>query len=603
MHNADSAAKRYLYAAQLGASIQYFDAVLYTLSKLGSYYFNHREDFKQSRKYLLQATLYCEKVSPKQYSLIPRVYNMMGNTYFKSGHNDSAIWYYKLALHFIDSLSISTDHLPTTIYANMGSVLTASRQYRQGAEYIQKAISLQKKRLGKQDFDSRDSSLLASNYGNLGALYASFLGNMDSALYWWKKGIQIYRAQENQTELQHTYGNIAIGWLLADNQNIEQAALYLDTAIRSDRANSNNNGEIQYALAQLSYLQGAYRTSVEHGQRALALYSGSGEKVREKDIYEILSYSYAHLGEAENSRKYRRQFQIMSNQLLNKEITESIGQMEVQYRISEKDKELAQQGALLYRQRYWLTASLASAFLLALIIIGLIRHARQKRILHQEQVRNLQQSEKIEKMQVKMEAEEQERTRIARELHDGLGVLLSAAKINHNVLGKALPENLRSNRAYRESYEIIAQMQQEIKTIANNLVPDYIAHKNFEEAINALTNKFRNTGIFDLALYTYGNPRELHPDRSFALYRILEEIIHNTVKHAEASELVIQVMYHEDQLHLSTEDNGKGFDTNKRYTGIGLQSIQSRISMLKGYLILSSEPNHGTTYNIEVPYS
>src|SRR5690606_22577807 len=122
-----------------------------------------------------------------------------------------------------------------------------------------------------------------------------------------------------------------------------------------------------------------------------------------------------------------------------------------------------------------------------------------------------------------------------------------------------------------------SQMQQEVEWITNNLVPDYITENGLENAIQALLAKFNRPGDFDIQLSSYGQTNELHPDRAFSLYRVLEEIIHNAVKHSGAKHLDIQLLYHPEQLHISLEDNGRGFDIQVTYAGMGMQNIENRI--------------------------
>jgi len=234
-------------------------------------------------------------------------------------------------------------------------------------------------------------------------------------------------------------------------------------------------------------------------------------------------------------------------------------------------------------------------------LLGMIYYSRQKQRLQLGRLRNMEQQQKIGHMHVKMEAEESERARIARELHDGLGVLLSAAKVNHNLLGKSLSDEQKHNAAFTDSGEIITQIYAELRSVTQNLIPDYIAHKSLEDALEVLVAKL-DSPAFRIVLQSYGERQELHPETSFAIYRALEEIVNNAIKHSGSSELMIQLLYHDDQLHIATEDNGKGFDTRKSYQGLGLGNIIRRIEKTGGFITLSSTPAKGTLYVMEIPY-
>lgn len=279
----------------------------------------------------------------------------------------------------------------------------------------------------------------------------------------------------------------------------------------------------------------------------------------------------------------------------------SISESESKYRLFEKNNELAENKARLYRQRLWLTASLGGGIILAGALLGIIFYARQRQRLQAGRLRNMEQQQQIDQLRVKMEAEENERARIARELHDGLGVLLSAAKINHHLLGKTAPTDLSHNTAYRESGEIITQIYGELRSVTQNLIPDYIAHKSLEDALSVLIAKVDAPG-FRVGLQAYGERREIHPEISFAIYRAIEEIVNNAIKHSGGTELMIQLLYHSDQLHITTEDDGKGFDAQKNYLGMGLNNITRRIEKTGGYITLSAMQGKGTMYSMEIPY-
>ncbi len=596
----DSIVKRYQYASVMSRSVGYHEATAYCFMKLGFYYFDDQPDYPRSRAYLYNAIPYCKHLKKDYYWLVPYIYNLLGATYFNLGHHDSAMLYYNRAIRVIDSLPMPLlPAISASIYGNIGSVLAASHQFQQGIHYIQKSLTLNLKNKKPR----QKNALIALNYANLASLHSNNqLSNKDSADYYWEMAARLYRELGMRERLQYVYASRAGTGTTILFRNIGIAERYLDTAIRIDPEAAQNHIAVQSSLTSLYYYKGAYADAIRHGQHVLKLCDSIGMRERKRDVYEILAYAYIHLGDTLHSHQYQRRFKLLSDSLLNEEITRSIGQMEVRYRIADKDKALAENKAALYRQRSWLIGSISFGLILLLSLLAFLRSSREKRRLHREQLQNLQQQQKIAHLQVKMNAEEQERKRIARELHDGLGVLLSAAKINHALLGKVLAPACSDVFAYRQSKDILEQMQQEIRIIAHNLVPDYITHKSFEEALATLAKKFNDPGVFAISVYSYGQLRNLHPERSFALYRVIEEIMHNAVKHSGGKELTIQLMYHQDQLHITIEDNGKGFDTDLAYMGMGLHNIRTRVALLKGLVNLSSAKDQGTTYTLEVPY-
>lgn len=595
----DSAAQHYYRAFSFSKLADDHKGIVHCATKLGSYYFNTKRDYIGSQRVLKEALPYLKKLDKKNVSFIPLLYNLLGNAYYRTGANDSAIFCYTQAINSLDSFAIHKPQLRIQLYGNMGAVLAASGQYRQGAQYMKTA--LHSKEIG--------SSEKARNYHNLGSLYSNYLGNMDSALYWWQQAVVVYRGLQDTANLQDLYANMGVGWTDITHLDIDKAKQYLDTAIQFGIYNAESNVLVQQGLSTVFYYRQQYGLCISHALRMLDICERRGNRERKLLAYWLLTYGYAHINNAEKTHEFQLKRALLNDSIWDEQITLSISELETKYRFSEKNKELAEKNkilaenqAALYRQRFWLAGSIGGGLVLLLSLMGFIRSSRQKRRLHREQLQSLQQQQKIAQLQVKVSAEEEERRRIARELHDGIGVLLSAAKIHHTLLGKALPEAGKDTIAYNESEQILLQMQQEIKTITHNLVPDYITHKSFEETLETLTARFNRPGAFEIQLQVYGAVQDMHPDRSFSLYRAMEEIIHNAVKHSGATELIIQLMYHPDQLHINIEDNGRGFDAGNIYPGMGLQNIRSRIALLGGYLNFSSEIELGTTYTLEIPY-
>jgi two-component system, NarL family, sensor kinase len=588
----DSVFTLYSTANRIAKQIGYNRAVVYTACKMGDFYFNKKRQYRQSKSVLYEALHYLSKLNANDRKrFVPMTCNLLANALYMNGQNDSAIHYYSVALNAMQTMGVNNPGTLVQVYSNMGAVLSASGQHVKGIEYLKKTLTL----------PNVDSTDLGKNYGNLGALYANFLNNMDSATYWWRKAIPIHKALGHTKELQDIYANMGTGWTLMLHQDIAKAQRYFDTAVAIDTAAVWNNIMLQQGLSATSYFRGNYAEAIKHARRTLEIAAYTGDREKELYAYWTLSYSYAHLGDTQKTHEYQRRLSFLDDTLRNEKIMHSISESESKYRLFEKNNELAQNKARLYRQQLWLTGGLGGGIILIGALLSILLYTRQKQRLQLDRLRNMEQQQKIGYLYVKMEAEESERARIARELHDGLGVLLSAAKVNHNLLGKSLSEEQKHNTAFTDGGEIITQIYAELRSVTQNLIPDYIAHKSLEDALEVLTAKL-DTPAFRIAVQSYGQRRELHPETSFAIYRALEEIVNNAVKHSGSSELMLQLLYHDDKLHITTEDNGQGFDTRKSYPGLGLSNIIRRIEKIGGYVTLSSTPDKGTLYVMEIPY-
>jgi two-component system NarL family sensor kinase len=521
--------------------------------------------------------------------------------YYKSGNFDSAILLYKKLLSQQHPAFSTSRSLMGDAYSAMGAMYATIGDTSMALRYFNQLSALAKR--------YQDSALLLTGLTNKAALLANY-NYSDKALSLALEAFQIAGALSDwgtQKDLAYT---IAIAFL--QQHKPKEALPYSKLSLKLTLQLNINKESIAgpYNLLGYNYNEMKdFKMALHYLLPALKAALSDQDWQNIENAYGQLTAAYEGLGQYATALEYSRESMRLLRKVRGPENTQKLAQAELRYKVAQKNVELAETNkflaknkAQLYQQRYWLIGSISLAIILLLSVILTLRNSRQKRKLHREQLHNLQQQKKIEHLKLKVEVEEEERRRMARELHDGLGVLLSAAKINHTVIGKDLSSSPSGNIAYQESAEILEQMQQEIKTITHNLVPNYISHKNFEEALELSIAKFNQPGTFLIQRHSYGVVQDLHPDRSFSLFRVIEEIINNAAKHARASKLIIQLLYHTDQLHITIEDNGIGFDITENYSGMGLHNIRNRIELLQGYLNLSAQKDKGTTYTIEIPY-
>lgn len=199
--------------------------------------------------------------------------------------------------------------------------------------------------------------------------------------------------------------------------------------------------------------------------------------------------------------------------------------------------------------------------------------------------------------------QENERKRIASDLHDSLGPLLSAVKLNINSIEMQHPDDKEViERSGKYLDEIIGSLRQ----ISYNLLPNTLERKGLSEAIKEFIGQINhknnsvNIHFFVIKEFIVPKEKEIH------LFRIIQEIVHNTIKHSNARSLQIGLTAEEGNLLLLTKDDGKGFDINKEKLnkrGLGLKSLESRVEILNGILSLESMPEQGTNYFIKIPLS
>jgi signal transduction histidine kinase len=216
---------------------------------------------------------------------------------------------------------------------------------------------------------------------------------------------------------------------------------------------------------------------------------------------------------------------------------------------------------------------------------------------------NLEKEKELKSLKYIIEGEEKERSRLARELHDGVNGSLGAIKLMADS-GKANKND--GNENIEKIKSLIDQVSTEVRDISHNLMPDVITQYGLIQAIESYLERIRGSDRLKTDFQHYADFGDIDNSIKVTVYRIVQELTRNIIKHSGATECLIQINRHESNLSLVVEDNGGGFDVFEhshveKPEGIGLQSIYSRINLMDGKIDIQSELNSGTSVNIDIP--
>ncbi|MEQ6119833.1 PAS domain-containing sensor histidine kinase [Reichenbachiella sp. MALMAid0571] len=201
-----------------------------------------------------------------------------------------------------------------------------------------------------------------------------------------------------------------------------------------------------------------------------------------------------------------------------------------------------------------------------------------------------------------LEGQEQERKRLAREIHDGIGPILSTLKMNlANIEGDVETISHELGDKFRKSYEMIDEAANDLRSISHNLMPRVLSDFGLIEALETLCEKIDETKGIEVSFINSGWHERLDEVTELALYRIGQELINNTLKYAQAKKITLQVIRRDLNIQLMYEDDGKGFLPELVSKGIGLMNIENRAKALAGEVIIDSHPGRGMTATVEIP--
>lgn len=275
-------------------------------------------------------------------------------------------------------------------------------------------------------------------------------------------------------------------------------------------------------------------------------------------------------------------------------------ELEEKYKSAEKDKELIENKMTIQARTNQRNIFLSLGLVLTLLSFLAFNRFRSKQKLDASRILHLEKEKKILSMNAMLEGQEAERLRIAKDLHDGLGGLLSSVKAR---LSKIMTEvsKIESFSLYEKTTEMVDDACDEVRRISHNLLPGSLRLAGLKTAVEQLGEELNESHSFEVKTEVLGYEDDLDQTTEVFIFRIIQEAINNIIKHAKAKIVLVQLSETDDEYHITIEDDGQGFDTQSDSEGLGLKSIRSRVEFLKGELDLVSNLGIGSTLTVHVP--
>lgn len=307
-------------------------------------------------------------------------------------------------------------------------------------------------------------------------------------------------------------------------------------------------------------------------------------------IIDRLAEIESKLGNYQSAYNLLEETIVLKDSIYNRNQKLKINQLEAQYNQSESDKKIMTLENKTKLQQIIAVSSIS----LVLLLVGFFIYAiKQRKIRTRQQLLSLEQQKAVEVSQALMEGGEQERTRVARELHDGLGGKLTGIKLNVENTARAT-----NNEKLQKTVSQLEDTIQDIRQLSHNLMPVSLIRYGLGEALSDFVQSMQ-TPQAKITYYASNLSVLEDKNKQLSVYRIVQELVNNAVKHAEASDIFLQCTVENNQLLIDIEDNGKGFDPGTVKRNMGLNNIETRVNYLKGKINIYSSPGKGTTINIE----
>ncbi|MFZ0599603.1 MAG: ATP-binding protein [Flavobacterium sp.] len=330
--------------------------------------------------------------------------------------------------------------------------------------------------------------------------------------------------------------------------------------------------------------------------------------VDQKNYYNELSKVYNATRNYDKAYFYANKYNVINDSLNDTKFKSEIVELEAKYKKAENEKKITMlqsqnENAALMLNNNRLNSILFAVLSVLLFLIVLFlwilnknekKLSVQKEINHEQELTALENQQKLSVTNALIEGEEVERKRIARDLHDGLGSMLSGLKIHLKLAEK---ENALSPA---EINTLLDNSIKELRNISQNLMPESLLKLSLEHALRDVCMANSNAKTTIEFQYLIQKPN-LPKNYEIVIYRIIQELLNNALKYAEATQILVSCSQNKDTFFITVEDNGIGFDvSDKNNSGMGLRNIKNRVEFLKGKLEIESTPNKGTSTYIEL---
>ncbi|WP_210423718.1 tetratricopeptide repeat-containing sensor histidine kinase [Croceivirga thetidis] len=355
-----------------------------------------------------------------------------------------------------------------------------------------------------------------------------------------------------------------------------------------------------------------YRKGLEYAQKCRELALQYQNKIIEAEIYKELSYYQHQLGRDGEALESLASYVAISDTINTSELEKEINRLESQYQSEKKERQIFQlksennetelELAKKQSENYFLISISLGLFILASLTFFGYRNFKKQDQLKSAEINQLKYEQESKVYSAMLEGQENERQRLAIDLHDGLAGRLSATRIKLEKLAKK-SNGQTAELEFKQAAKNIDDSLSELRGIAMNLMPETLFRYGLKNAIEDYCSSI-SSGIDDIKfiIQFYDDDRELSNSKSLTIYRIMQELINNAVKHSKAKEVLVQYLIEDDKIHITVEDNGNGFSPKESVTsgGMGLNNLRTRVAYLNGEIDFDSIPNEGTNVNIVI---
>lgn len=568
---------------------------------ISTYYLNKKNDSAE----VLSKSLYKFVLKQKLNKKIGNVELLIGETKFATTKSDEALKYYKKAL-----LSFRTNKDlkgESSALLRIGHVYGNYFKYDQALNYFDKSLKISE--------SINDSMSIAKIMVSIGNVYSGRFKFKESTEYF-LKGLNICQLLNNEKSQALIYAYIGSNYDLQKDYINSYESYIKSLEISTKYKDLKNQRRTLFYLSSSFLNQKKYKESVKFAHKSLDLDKTLGSAIFSRTNHYNLAEAYKELNNTEMAFKHLEKATSLENEIQQFNANKKLQDLEIsQIRREDSLKNIAKELKATIAHKEEKTnlilawgGSLSALSICAFLIFRNIK--RKQRMAEKERQEQIEEKEKILKdlelstIDAMIKGQEKERERLAADLHDSVGATLTAAKLQFDYLIKNKDEAKYSEELIKKTSTLLEDAYVEIRSMAHLKNSGVMAKNGLLPAVEKLSSNASGINGLTFEVQSFGLDQRLENALEISIFRIIQELVTNVIKHANATKGIVHLTNHDDNLNIMIEDNGIGFNPkqiSKTKVGMGISSIDKRVEHLDGKLTIESEKNKGTTVIIDIP--
>jgi len=479
-------------------------------------------------------------------------------------------------------------------YSNLSNLMGDLGEYKKQEDYARKAVEIAKK--------TKDKNNLFISYFMLSYSLSNLDRNTEAKTY--LDSARINLDTNSNIDILSTYYLVSAEVFKKLNQ-LDSAFHYFKKCYTVSIKNNYNFGKAE-ALLQMGGISIQQKKNLEAENYLL-----EGIKLAEEihyfnmldEGYKYLSDNYAQTGRYKLAYEYFKKYKEMNDSVVSMESKKYATTLEKKYESEKKDNQIKLQKAKLQKRTFLNYILIGSAVTLLLIFSLSYRNYKHKRKLQEMRISELETDKMLTATEAVLKGEEQERSRLAKDLHDGLGGMLAGIKYSFQTIKGNLIMTPQNQQSFERGMDMLDSSIKEMRRVAQNMMPESLIKFGLDTALQDYCKDINLSGALQVSYQSIGLAGyQFEQTTAITIYRIIQELINNTLKHASAKTAIVQITKSGSLLAITVEDDGKGFDPKilDLSKGMGWVSIKHRVDFLKGRLDINSQHGNGTSVHIEV---